>query len=180
MLRDRRVQLLICESAISIAGLLLVVWLLPHYAAPLTGTIFALVAQGTRHLRTWHWGTRPVGIALSRATVLCALVLSPYHLSLSDVFPKMKERAAVEQQLDRTSEQHLVIVRYSLHHNVEEEWVQNRADIDHAKVVWAREIAGVSVAPLLAYFHGRQLWLLEPDVRPVKLRPYLQQAEPAK
>jgi hypothetical protein len=46
---------------------------------------------------------------------------------------------------------------------VGEEYVYNRAASDRAKTVWAREIPGVDVAPLLNYFHDRDVWLYEPD-----------------
>jgi len=53
------------------------------------------------------------------------------------------------------------------------EWVYNLADIDHAQVVWAREIPGVDIRPLLEYFRGHTVWLVERDVNPVQLRPYV-------
>jgi hypothetical protein len=68
--------------------------------------------------------------------------------------------------------EHLVIVRYSTKHDVHAEWVYNEADIDHAKVVWAREMSGVNMQPLLDYFKRRQVWLVEPEVYPVKIQPY--------
>jgi hypothetical protein len=68
----------------------------------------------------------------------------------------------------------LVIVRYSQeHHPINREWVYNAADIDGAKVVWAREIPGISMEPLLTYFKDRRVWLVEPDVSPPQLRPYV-------
>jgi hypothetical protein len=66
----------------------------------------------------------------------------------------------------------LVIVRYSPSHNVLLEWVYNSADIDRSKIVWAREVPGTDLAPLLAYFSRRTVWVVEPDVTPALLRPY--------
>ena len=68
--------------------------------------------------------------------------------------------------------EHLVIVRYSPDHGFDPEFVFNRADIDHEKVIWAREIPGMDVKPLLDYFRGRHVWLLEPDVSLSQLSPY--------
>jgi len=65
-----------------------------------------------------------------------------------------------------------VLVHYSPHHDVHEEWVYNAADIDHAKVVWAREIPGVDLRPLLDYFHGRTVWEVEPDSPRIELHAY--------
>jgi hypothetical protein len=76
-------------------------------------------------------------------------------------------------QLESIPGQHLVIVRYSYdHHNVNYEWVYNTADIDHSKIVWAREIQGADISPLLNYYKDRNVWLVEADSVPVKLVPY--------
>jgi hypothetical protein len=57
-------------------------------------------------------------------------------------------------------------------HYLDQEWVYNRADVDHAKVVWAREMALRSDnVDLQAYFHARTCWILEPDVDQKKLTP---------
>jgi hypothetical protein len=69
---------------------------------------------------------------------------------------------------------HLVIVRYTTGTIETGEWVYNQADIDRAKVVWAREIPGIDVAPLLRYFQGRRVWILEPRFSPPRLTEYLE------
>ena len=53
-----------------------------------------------------------------------------------------------------------------------QEWVYNRAVIDHSKIVWAREIPGLDLEPLLKYFSDRQVWVVEPDVVPPKVTRY--------
>jgi hypothetical protein len=67
---------------------------------------------------------------------------------------------------------HLVFVHYDPLHNPNFEWVFNGADIDGSKIVWAREVNPEQDAKLRAYFHDRQIWLIEPDVNAAKLLPY--------
>ncbi len=172
LLRDRKVRLLIFQVAICFAGFLSVAWIEPHYAAPLTATLAILLVQGIRHIRLCHFGRRPIGIALSRATVLGAILLAPFHSVLLRTHPSVDARASTVSQLKQTPGDHLVIVRYSPTHDPAEEWVYNGADIDHSKIVWAREIPGVSMQPLLDYFHDRKVWLVEPDEAVPHLSPY--------
>ncbi len=81
-------------------------------------------------------------------------------------------RKPVEQQLAALPGEHLVLVRYSAGHNSGEEYVYNEADIDHAKTVWAREIPGVALTPLLTYFRNRDVWVFEPDEDDSTVRSY--------
>lgn len=83
----------------------------------------------------------------------------PFHSGLlDDPF-----RKPIEQQLDAMPGEHLVLVRYGDCHDTGEEYVYNDADIDHARIVWVREVSGQSVAPLLSYFRNRDVWVFEPD-----------------
>jgi len=163
VLTDRRVRFLVFQFGFCLLAFLLVDWFQPHYAAPLTAGTFALLTQGMRHLRRWRWINRTTGIGLTRVIVLCALVLAPFHRFYLDVQPQLVNRSRVETQLTAMPGNHLVVVRYSSQHNPLLEWVYNRADIDRARVVWAREIPGVSLEPLLNYYRGRDVWLVEAD-----------------
>jgi len=174
--RDRRIRLLWIISFCCTLGLLAVVYFEYHYAAPLTAVVMVLVVQAVRHLRQWTWGRRPIGIGLSRAIVLAAIVnvaiLTSATARHPSVQPWIFSRAQMIAQLNKLPGYHLVIVRYSPQHPPYAEWVYNRADIDHAKIVWAREIPGVNIQPLLDYFHGRTVWLVEADASPPRLSPY--------
>jgi hypothetical protein len=88
-------------------------------------------------------------------------------------------RRTVEQELDAQPGQHLVLVRYSANHNSANEYVYNRANIDAAKIVWAREIPGMDLSPLLRYFGSRDVWVFEPDRDDSIARPYLPEGNTA-
>ena len=65
-----------------------------------------------------------------------------------------------------------MIVRYSPEHSYHAEWVYNEADIDGAKVIWAREMDEEHNRLLLEYFKDRHIWLVEPDRDNTRLIPY--------
>ena len=66
----------------------------------------------------------------------------------------------------------LVFVRYSPQHIFQDEWVYNDADLDGARVVWARDLGPEENRKLRAYYPDRQVLLFEPDGRPMRLQPY--------
>jgi hypothetical protein len=83
-----------------------------------------------------------------------------------------RQRAAIETELNQTDGLHLVLVRYRGDHNTHHEWVYNGADIDGAKVVWARETPAEELPQLLEYFSDRKIWLVEADLMPATAVPY--------
>src|SRR4030095_1850122 len=74
---------------------------------------------------------------------------------------QMSPRARILAQLKEAQGRHLVIVRYGPRHQLNEDWVYNEADIDSAKVVWAREMDNAQNRKLLEYFKDRDIWLVE-------------------
>jgi hypothetical protein len=58
-----------------------------------------------------------------------------------------------------------------------DEWVYNQSDIDHAKVIWARDMGSAGNLELIRYYRDRSVWLVEPDqidagANPARVRPY--------
>jgi hypothetical protein len=81
------------------------------------------------------------------------------------------------EQLFRGDGKHLVLVRYSPDHDLDEEWVYNDASIDAARIVWAREMDIAENKQLIEYFKDRKTWLLEVDENPPRLTPYLSSSQ---
>lgn len=196
VLRDRRRRFLMLASGALLAGLALEVWTRPLYAAPGTAAVFALVAQAVRHLRACRFrtlelpgltrqtrdrglskGPRPGKFLAWTLPLVCLVMLGvcaacprcadPWQCTAPAIF-----RSPFIKWLNRQVGRHLVIVRYKPAHNVHQEWVYNEADIDHARIVWAREMDEASNRRLLQYFKDRRAWLLEPDDIPLKLSEY--------
>jgi hypothetical protein len=82
------------------------------------------------------------------------------------------QRARIVSDLEHSPGQHLILVRYANDHVPDKEWVYNAADIDSAKVVWARDMGEQKNQELLQYFKGRAVWLLQADESPPKLTQY--------
>ena len=183
-LRDRRIRPVVVMIVFFVAGLAVETWFIPHYAAAATVLLYILLMQCMRHLRLWS----PTGSFLVRGMpVLCVALAAarmaahPLNLHLPDDVHAVQswygsgpiglERARVASDLESRAGRQLAIVRYVPDH-LYPEWVYNAADIDSAKVVWAREMDAPNTRELLAYYKDRTAWLIEPDKNPPKVSPY--------
>jgi hypothetical protein len=177
-LRDKKMRLPIAMIFLGTLGIFAVIWSFAHYAAPFTCVIVALVVQSMRHLRTLHVAGWPLGKWLSRAAILLLAIDTTGYVYNRECDPLHwtcqgdPSRAAIQDDLSHTSGKHLIIVRYESDHNIHDEWVYNGAEIDNAKVLWARELDKSQNAKLIAYFKDRQVWLVEPDTDNTELIPY--------
>jgi hypothetical protein len=189
--RDRRIRFLVLCVLLMTAGVGIEIYLIPHYVAPFTPAFYAIGLQAMRHLRFWSPGDQPVGATLVRLTVtLCLLtaglrlVAGPLRLMVPE-WPAGEwssmwfgpgyfgtERAGIEASLEQLPGPQLVLVRYARDHYPLDEWVYNGAEIDGAKVIWAREMDGAKNLELIHYYRGRQVWLAQPDAQAAKLSPY--------
>jgi hypothetical protein len=192
---ETRFFLTVC-GAVIIGSMLPIVYL-PHYSAPITGAILGLVLIAMKYVRGWQWRNKKVGVFVTRAVPsICVLLLTlragagPLHLPLGPEWPKEGyatwcspkptnyERAAVLRKLREYPRRQLAIVHYSPDYDaIYDEWVYNRADIDTAKVIWARDMGPAENAELIQYFKNRHAWLVEADEQPPKLLPYSEAAD---
>jgi hypothetical protein len=195
---DRRVRFLVICTLVLAAGMVIENFLIAHYLAPFTAAFYAIGLQAMRHLRVWRPGDQPVGKALVRFIVVSCVILAalrpfagPLKLALTE-WPASNwtdrwygpdhfgtERARVQADLERQPGRQLVLVRYSDKHNPQDEWVYNGADIDDAKVVWAREMAGADNLELTRYFRDRIVWVVQPDSIPAIVSPWAASASQA-
>jgi hypothetical protein len=179
VVRDSRMRFPVIAGGVFVLGLAVEIWTYPHYFAPATGLLYLIVVQCMRHLRFWQWRGRPVGISLVRAIplVCCAMIALRVsavvaHAQIEQPWPRGNlARAGALNTLQHTPGQHLVLVRYSKTHNFDHEWVYNAADIDAAKVVWARDMGERDNQELLQYFRKRKVWRVDPDELPIRLDP---------
>ena len=177
IVRDRKMRFPVFALGFFLFGLMLETFFYDHYFAAATGLLYLIIIQGLRHLRVWRWQLRPVGRDLVRAIPLVcgAMVLLRVsailaHAQIEPRWPRGNlDRAHVVSELDSLPGRHLVIVRYGPGHDPNLEWVYNAADIDHAKIVWARDMGQGDNLELLRYFSNRKVWIVEPDASPVRI-----------
>jgi hypothetical protein len=169
--RDRRVRPLLWISGVLLAGFLGETWFYPHYAAPATALIYAVMLQCMRHLRVWTLRRRPTGLMVARLIPVVCLVMLGLRLNADfspgwtwyGEWPGNIARAQMVQQLEKLPGRQLVIVRYSPQHSIDNEWVYNSADMESSKIIWARDEDENSNRDLLRHFPDRTAWLVEPD-----------------
>jgi hypothetical protein len=157
----------------------------PHYFGPAMCSLYALVVLAMAHLWKLKWRNRPSGrflvrgiVALAVAMVAVRIFSEPLGIELayfpmdwSASRPGNSARAALASNLSAGRERFLVIVRYGPNHYPGAEWVYNEADIDRAKIVWARDL-GPQTDALVRYFNDRHAVVVEPDRDPLVTFPY--------
>jgi hypothetical protein len=177
-IRDGRMRLPLVTLVLVAAATFVVVWSNSHYAAPATCIVILLYLQSLRHLRLLQWKKWRWGAAFARASVLLLVVdtASAVVGKECDTFYWTCEgdvsRLAIQRKLESLPGKHLIMVRYSDDHNIHDEWVYNGAEIETAKVIWAREIDPKQDGKLFDYFQDRRVWLVTPDTDNTYVAPY--------
>jgi len=181
--RDKRLNPLLTIGMLMVPGVLAGAWFAPHYLSPATCIVYALLLQSIRRLsastaRGARAGTAPAFLLLTVGVLMTCIVaaaswarspLTAPPLSWNGWMYRESDRGALVKRISTQPGRHLVIVRYEPNHPPDQEYVYNRADIDAADIVWAREMHLQSNQALIAYYQDRHTWLFEPDLTPPKL-----------
>jgi hypothetical protein len=186
--KHRRWQIWFLFSAalVSAVGLAVEVYCFPHYAAPVTCLIYAVVLVSMRQLRAWRFFGRPVGRFLARAVPAICLVMLALRVAgpllhfyeedewrqkwYNSLSPRTG-RVAVESQLAAIPGKHLAIVPYQ-ESQLGYDWVYNQADINDARVVWALDLGPAANRELIEYFKDRRAWIIDSDDIDPSFEPY--------
>jgi len=165
-----------------------------HYIAAVTCLFLLVSVVGLERISRWSPRGRPVGGEVAWLLFfLCAfhflfwygvhaidtgetgeiaLAMRPYETWDAINHGNPERRIAVNRQLAEVPGNLLVFVRYAPSHMFQEEWVWNAADIDAARIVWARDLGPERNRELVRYYPSRRVLLFEPDARPMRLSPY--------
>jgi hypothetical protein len=183
--KNRRMRLLLLCILSVLAGTSLVWWSTPHYFAPAACALYALVLLGLRYLRATR--RRSFGLMFAWTIPIVCILTLPLEPAVRQMSGDMRtrtfvdywttnhqliERLEIARKVKASGSRNLIIVRYSANHNSLQEWVYNRANIDAAPIVWAREMSPEKNRELFEYFKDRHVWLLEPDFDVPRLSPY--------
>jgi hypothetical protein len=188
IVRGRRLRpLLAAAGAVLLAGVL-EQSTYPHYMAPAAAAFLAILVQGMRHLRRASCLALVSGRSLVRGIPILLLLMVAVRLHLGAGWstsgnwgfyqswccsrPGNLARAGLLRRLESMEGRHLIFVRYGSNHDPLREWVYNEADIDRARVIWAREISPSQDSHLLQYFAGRKVWTVDADSPSPALMPY--------
>jgi hypothetical protein len=111
-------------------------------------------------------------VALAGALFVFDSGMSIYSHAQDNISGAVGFRRQVAAKLGSEPGEHLVLVRYAANHIVHEEILYNSPDIDAQKIVWAFDFGPDADRPLLDYYRGRKVWLVQPDGPRPTLEPY--------
>ncbi len=147
----------------------------PHYLAPAAAVIVAILVECCRHL----YASRIRILPMLPAVMALVLVLRigaetagvPYtqKLNFQSWCCRVEgnlNKARIATKLQQIPGDHLVFVKTKTDALNLFQWIYNDADIDHSRIVWARDLGAERNQQLQAYFEGRQVWLADPNVEP--------------
>jgi hypothetical protein len=167
--RGLKMRLTLAGIAVLTLALLMEKLVTPHYFAPAIGLVLIPVMFSVRWLRIKAQRFGPALVLLFVAAIVGADL---FAIAQAQLEVNTSRRDTVNKSLMKRGGSHIVMVRYSPNHSVYDEIVYNGADIDHAVIIWARDMGDAGNRELIDYYPGRQIWLFEPDATPPALSPY--------
>jgi hypothetical protein len=183
-LRERRFQWVLLTLLIFALGINFFPAFQLHYLAAVTCLFVLISVAGLERLSRLNPDAARLIVFLSVAyfgfwytlhlfdSSRLSLAFRPYETWDGLNHRNPERRIMVAHQVSAMPGRLLVFVRYSPQHIFQDEWVWNDADIDAARIVWARDLGPSENEKLRAYYPDRTALLLEPDGHPPTLSPY--------
>lgn len=178
-LRKKRLALPTTAVLLFLAGAAFYPYFYPHYIAALA-CVFLLITVVSLKQLPGQAAFAICGVAVAHFTFWYGIhatgnrdfldAFGPFELFDFVNHGDPEGRLPILNRLEQAPGEQLVFVKYAPFHPLRE-WIANRADIDHARVVWALDLGSEENQKLRDYFPGRTVWLAEPDARPPRLRP---------
>jgi hypothetical protein len=178
-LSKREVQWLVATILLFMLGTNLYPYFLTHYVAALTSVFVLFSVMGLSLLHGWKpWTAYLVlagcfghflfwyGVHLTGDQRIMRNQYPWFYITWGD----SGGRRAIDKRLNDAPGKHLVFVRRKPRRVTI--WVHNEADIDRARIVWARDLGPSEDQMLIRYYPDRTVWLLQPDVQPPLLTPF--------
>ena len=151
----------------------------PHYIAPLTSLFVLITVIGLCRLHQWQpWIARTVVLVyIGQFLFLYGVhlygdqqwMIRTAHPARYINWGDPQGRIAIKRQLQETPGNHLVFIQPALPQYRFISWMQNEADIDRARIVWARDLGASENEQLRQYYPNRSVWLLKTETMPPKL-----------
>ena len=178
--KHRRAIMPACAILLFLVGAIFYPYFYPHYIAALSCVFLLLMVAALKHTPRMA-AFAVIGVAAVHFVFWYGIhaygnqeflgAVGPYESFDFVNHGDPEARLPILKQLDQTPGDQLVFVRYAPFHPLRE-WIANAADIDNAKIVWALDLGPEEDAQLSEYYAGRSVWLVEPDARPPRLRPF--------
>lgn len=140
-------------------------WYFSHYFAPSLVWLVILTAIALRLTIKRYTSDRITMKLAVGCLILLQLIGMASEIGAANRRPNTwaDQRQSLLDQLRRSGERHLVLVRYHPKHNVHHEWVYNEADLENSTVLWAHSWRDDLDQRLLDHYRGRKVWLLQLD-----------------
>ena len=176
LLRDRLSWWLVTPILIVVISGLLKFNSPPHYSAPIAGLVIALLVQSLRVWAGWRpgksfGGPQLVGLVLVLGTGIFAWGTTKAIANAAET--RNGDRFQALQQLEAVPGEHLVLVSYGPENMNGDVWLFNEANIDAARIVWARDSSPEARRALLEYYPDRTVWTLRTGFGQAHPRPEL-------
>jgi hypothetical protein len=159
-LRGRAAALLAALVAVLVVQAL-VIFGQPHYLAPVVAAYFILVGAGFDAVK--RRAPRAALLVLIGAFAWALVAKPAVQTRNASAHRWHYTRAAIAADLSSKPTKALVLVRYGPRHSHHKEWVQNDADLDATRVLWAHDDDDDETAALVADEPERDVYSLVVD-----------------